>query len=98
MEKGQKDFETISANVRKEIARFDRLRVNDFKTNVIKYLEVLMEKQQQVWNCFSYICLYMVLEHFGHGHFGLGRFVPDILATDVSATQNTKGGRFGQSH
>ena len=48
MEKGQKDFETISATVRKEIARFDRLRVNDFKTNVIKYLEVLMEKQQQV--------------------------------------------------
>ena len=53
VEKGQKDFETISANVRKEIARFDRLRVNDFKTNVIKYLEVLMEKQQQVWNRFT---------------------------------------------
>ena len=48
MEKGQKDFETISSTVRKEIARFDRLRVADFKTSVIKYLEVLMDKQQQV--------------------------------------------------
>ena len=48
VEKGQKDFENISATVRKEIARFDRLRVADFKTSVIKYLEVLMDKQQQV--------------------------------------------------
>ena len=48
VEKGQKDFENISATVRKEIARFDRLRVGDFKTSVIKYLEVLMDKQQQV--------------------------------------------------
>ena len=31
--------------------------------------------------------------HFGHGHFGLGRFGPDI-----SATENAKGGRFGQNH
>ena len=30
------------------------------------------------------------------GHFGLGRFGPDISATDVSATENAKGGRFGQ--
>ena len=30
------------------------------------------------------------------GHFGLGRFSPDISATDVSATENAKGGCFGQ--
>ena len=36
--------------------------------------------------------------HFGHGHFGLGRFGPSISATDVSAMENAKGGRFGQNH
>ena len=30
------------------------------------------------------------------GHFGQGRFGPDISVTDVLATQNAKGGRFGQ--
>ncbi|KAL4228170.1 sorting nexin-2 [Mactra antiquata] len=48
VEKGQKDFETISATIRKEVARFDKLRVTDFKTSVIQYLQSLMEKQQQV--------------------------------------------------
>ena len=28
----------------------------------------------------------------------LGRFDPDISATDVSATENAKGGRFGHNH
>ena len=36
--------------------------------------------------------------HFGHRHCGLGRFGPDISAADVSATENAKGGRFGQNH
>ena len=36
--------------------------------------------------------------HLGHGHFGLRRFGPDIWATDVSATENAKGGRFGHNH
>ena len=36
--------------------------------------------------------------HFGHGHFGLGRFGLDISAKDVLATENAKGGRFGQNH
>ena len=40
----------------------------------------------------------MVLGHFGHGHFGLGRFGPDILTTDISATENAEGGRFGHNH
>ncbi|XP_052795277.1 sorting nexin-2-like [Mya arenaria] len=48
VEKGQRDFETISATVRKEIARFDKARVQDFKTSVVQYLQVLMEKQQQM--------------------------------------------------
>ena len=28
--------------------------------------------------------------HFGHRHFGLGRFGPDILAVDISAKENVK--------
>ncbi|XP_060563451.1 sorting nexin-2-like isoform X1 [Ruditapes philippinarum] len=48
VEKGQRDFETISATVRKEVARFDKLRVGDFKSSVIQYLQNLMEKQQQM--------------------------------------------------
>ena len=39
----------------------------------------------------SYVA--MVPEHFGHGHFGLGRF-----GSDISARENAKGGRFGHSH
>ena len=35
---------------------------------------------------------------FGHRHFGLGTFGLDLLATDVSATENAKGGRFGHKH
>ena len=31
-------------------------------------------------------------------HFGLGRFGLDISATDVSATENAEGGRFGHNH
>ena len=36
--------------------------------------------------------------HFGHRHFGLGHFSPDISATNVSAKENAKGGRFGPNH
>ena len=44
-------------------------------------------------------CLFLtVLGHFGHRHFGLGRFCLDIWATDVSATENAEGGRFSHNH
>ena len=48
MDKGQEEFETISKNIRKEIAKFEKNRVIDFKSSIIKYLESLMEHQQQV--------------------------------------------------
>ena len=32
------------------------------------------------------------------GHFGLGRFGLDISATDVLASENAEGGRFGHNH
>lgn len=50
MEKGAKDFEEISAVVRREVAQFDKLRVRDFRLKIINYLEGLLNNQQQV--CF----------------------------------------------
>ena len=50
VEKGKEDFEKISQSIRKEVARFDKHRVEDFKTSVITYLEQLMENQQRVCN------------------------------------------------
>jgi len=48
VEKGKDDFEKISQTIRKEMGRFDRHRVEDFKNTVIRYLEQLMENQQKV--------------------------------------------------
>jgi hypothetical protein len=48
VEKGKDDFEKISQTIRKEMGRFDRHRVEDFKSTVIRYLEQLMENQQKV--------------------------------------------------
>ncbi|KAL5004315.1 hypothetical protein ScPMuIL_017771 [Solemya velum] len=55
VEKGQEDFESISQTIRKEVARFDKYRVEDFKASVVKYLESLMENQQKLikyWEAF----------------------------------------------
>ena len=48
MEKGQDEFEKMSSTIRKEIARFEKYRVIDFKNSVVKYLEAFMESQQKV--------------------------------------------------
>lgn len=48
VEKGQEDFDKISRNIKKEVARFEKLRVSDFKDGVIKYLQVLMDNQEKV--------------------------------------------------
>ncbi|XP_074650691.1 sorting nexin-2-like [Tubulanus polymorphus] len=55
VEKGQVDFEKISQTIRKEMSRFEKQRVQDFKTSVVKALESLMETQQQLikyWEAF----------------------------------------------
>jgi len=52
---GKEDFQKICKNIRKEMSRFEKLRINDFKNNVIKYLEVLMENQEKLikyWETF----------------------------------------------
>eukprot|EP00057_Strongylocentrotus_purpuratus_P025245 XP_011679719.1 PREDICTED: sorting nexin-2 [Strongylocentrotus purpuratus] len=53
--KGQEEFEIISKTLRREISRFESNRVRDFRTVVIKYLESLMNHQQQLiqyWEAF----------------------------------------------
>uniref|UniRef100_A0A4W3IMZ3 Sorting nexin-2 n=1 Tax=Callorhinchus milii TaxID=7868 RepID=A0A4W3IMZ3_CALMI len=48
VQQGERDFEQISKTIRKEIGRFEKERVKDFKTVIIKYLESLVQTQQQV--------------------------------------------------
>ncbi|GFN75319.1 sorting nexin-2 [Plakobranchus ocellatus] len=55
VEKGQEDFEAISKSIKKEMLRFEKMRVADFKDKVIKYLEVLMDNQEKLikyWESF----------------------------------------------
>ena len=52
---GERDFEQISKTIRKEVGRFEKERVKDFKTVIIKYLESLVQTQQQLikyWEAF----------------------------------------------
>ncbi|KAM7077884.1 sorting nexin-2-like isoform X2 [Ciconia boyciana] len=55
VQQGEKDFEQISKTIREEVQRFERERVKDFKTVIIKYLESLVQTQQQLikyWEAF----------------------------------------------
>uniref|UniRef100_A0A8C2I1K2 Sorting nexin-2 n=1 Tax=Cyprinus carpio TaxID=7962 RepID=A0A8C2I1K2_CYPCA len=51
----ERDFERISATVRKEVIRFDKEKARDFKRQIIKYLESVLHSQQQMikyWEAF----------------------------------------------
>ena len=48
VEKCQEDFKEISKVIKKEYVRFERNRTKDFRASIIKYLEALMENQQQI--------------------------------------------------
>jgi|SRR6218665_453003 len=56
VEKSQEEFEAISKSIVKEMKRFERQRLRDFKRAVVVYLESLMANQQQVATL--YIALY----------------------------------------
>ncbi|KAG5839609.1 hypothetical protein ANANG_G00206750 [Anguilla anguilla] len=50
-----RDFERISATVRKEVLRFEKEKARDFKNQIVKYLESLLRSQQQLikyWDAF----------------------------------------------
>ncbi|XP_051776760.1 sorting nexin-1a isoform X2 [Erpetoichthys calabaricus] len=51
----ERDFERISATVRKEVLRFEKEKNKDFKSQLVKYLETLLHLQQQLikyWEAF----------------------------------------------
>ena len=55
MSRGQEEFEAISKTLRQEVERFELIRIKDFKNNIIKYMESLLETQQQLikyWEAF----------------------------------------------
>ncbi|XP_070828797.1 sorting nexin-1a [Chaetodon trifascialis] len=51
----ERDFERVSATVRKEVIRFEKEKAKNFKRQIIKYLECLLQSQQQLikyWEAF----------------------------------------------
>ncbi|KAM6965319.1 sorting nexin-2 [Aplochiton taeniatus] len=55
VQQGERDFEQVSKTIRKEISRFEKDRVKDFKVVIIEYLESLVQTQQQLikyWEAF----------------------------------------------
>lgn len=48
MQRCQKEFDDISAEIKREMERFEINRAKDFKATVIKYLQDQMAHQQQV--------------------------------------------------
>ncbi|KAK2842607.1 hypothetical protein Q5P01_012807 [Channa striata] len=51
----ERDFERVSATVRKEVVRFEKEKAKNFKRQIIKYLECLLQSQQQLikyWDAF----------------------------------------------
>lgn len=51
----ERDFERVSATVRKEVIRFEKEKTRDFKKQIIRYLESLLQSQQQLikyWEAF----------------------------------------------
>ncbi|XDV49704.1 hypothetical protein PO909_018906 [Leuciscus waleckii] len=55
VQQGERDFEQISKIIRREVGRFEKDRVKDFKVVIVKYLESLVHTQQQLikyWEAF----------------------------------------------
>uniref|UniRef100_A0A8C1UMZ9 Sorting nexin 2 n=1 Tax=Cyprinus carpio TaxID=7962 RepID=A0A8C1UMZ9_CYPCA len=55
VQQGERDFEQISKNIRREVGRFEKDRVKDFRVVIMKYLESLVHTQQQLikyWEAF----------------------------------------------
>ncbi|XP_072348779.1 sorting nexin-1-like [Scyliorhinus torazame] len=51
----EREFERISITIRKEVARFEKEQIKDFKSRIIVYLETLQNSQQQLikyWEAF----------------------------------------------
>lgn len=61
MRRCQQQFDEISAEIKREMERFEISRVKDFKANIIKYIEVQMAHQQQVCSMFKILLIISIL-------------------------------------
>ncbi|XP_051165505.1 sorting nexin-2 [Leptopilina boulardi] len=55
VERGQEEFDKISQMIKKEVERFELIRVEDFKKQLIQYLENMLKHQNQLiqhWESF----------------------------------------------
>lgn len=55
MTRSQEEFDKISKSIKAEVEKFEIVRIHDFKSNIIKYLESLLDTQQQIikhWEAF----------------------------------------------
>ncbi|XP_014224652.1 sorting nexin-2-like [Trichogramma pretiosum] len=55
VERGQEEFDKISTMIRKEVERFETVRVHEFKKQLIQYLEAMLQHQNQLikhWESF----------------------------------------------
>ncbi|XP_033228794.1 sorting nexin-2 [Belonocnema kinseyi] len=55
VERGQEEFDKISQMIKKEVERFELIRVDDFKKQLIQYLENMLKHQNQLiqhWESF----------------------------------------------
>ncbi|RWS17212.1 Sorting nexin-2-like protein [Dinothrombium tinctorium] len=53
--RGQEEFENITKTIKVEVEKFELNRIRDFKASIIKYMEHLLENQQQLikyWEAF----------------------------------------------
>ena len=48
VEKSKEEFEQISRNIKEEVKRFDLNRAKEFKIEITKYLQTLLNNQEQV--------------------------------------------------
>ena len=55
VERGQEEFDNISKMIKKEVERFELIRVEDFKNQLMQYLESMLKHQNQLiqhWESF----------------------------------------------
>ena len=53
MKRGQEDFENISKTIKIEFEKLEISRIKDFKKNIVKYMESLLDTQQKVIACWQ---------------------------------------------
>lgn len=55
VERGQEEFDKISKMIRSEVERFEVVRIQDFKKQLVQYLETMLHHQYQLikhWESF----------------------------------------------